>query len=390
MKPRKTHEEFENELSLVLPDIKVIDRYINMNTKIRFKCLIHDVEFSAFPQNMLRGHGCRKCGNDKQSKVQTKDHNVFIEDLYRVNNNIEVIGRYVNMDTKINVKCVIDGYQWYADPRKLMRGCKCPVCTNRIVMIGVNDIATMRPDLVKYFKNKDDAFKYTCGSGKFVDVVCTECGHEDNVKVCDLSRYGFSCSGCYEIKYGRKRVPYGYWNKDTMIDYLDKNYDGYKLLDIKEASDNSYLKALVKCPNDSHEPYWAYWTNITTGYKCSLCHLEDSMSKGERNAELIFKNNNIKFCKQKRFDDCKDKHTLPFDFYLPDYNLIVEIMGEQHEHPVEYFGGNDAFNKCVYHDKIKRDYLRVNNIHCLDIWYYDFDNMEKLIINKITEISKLN
>ena len=386
MKKRKTQEEFEKELSLVLPDIQVIGKYINMNTKIHFKCLIHNFEFDAFPQNMLRGHGCRKCGNAKQSIKQTKSHDKFVEDLKNVNPSIEVIGTYVNMDTKLQVKCLIDGYIWDADPRKLLRGVKCAVCTNHKVIAGINDLATTRSDLIKYFKNKDDTIRYTSGSEKIVDVICPECGYEDKIRIGNLSRFGFACNGCYERKYGRKRVPYGYWNKDTMVEYLNKNYVGYKLLDIQEASVDGSLKVFIKCPNDNHSPYWAYWTNIISGYMCALCHLEDSMSRGERMAESIFKKNNINFYPQKRFDDCRDKYTLPFDFYLPDYNLIIEIMGEQHEHPVEYFGGQESFEICIYHDKIKRDYLQANNIYCLDIWYYDFDKMEILILNKIQEI----
>ena len=387
MKKRKTQEEFEEELRLVLPDVKVIGKYVNMNTKIHFKCIIHDFEFDAYPQNMLRGHGCRKCGNEKQSKKQTKSHDKFIEDIKNINPNINVIGKYINMDTKVLVKCSIDGYEWSADPRKLMRGCQCSVCSNRTVVTGVNDIATVRPDLVKYFKNKEDAYKYVSGSEKYIDVVCPTCGYEDNIRIANLSRFGFSCNGCYEKKYGRKRMPHGYWNINTMREYLLENYHGYKLLDIQKPSDDcKYLKALIKCPNENHQSYWVYWTNILSGYQCSLCYIEDFMSKGEHAAELIFKKHGYIYETQKRFDDCRDKYTLPFDFYLPDYNLIVEIMGEQHEYPVDYFGGEESFKKCIQHDKIKREYLASNNINILDIWYYDFDKMENLIINKIQEI----
>lgn len=386
MKKRKTQEEFEQELSIVLPDIQVLGKYINMNTKIHFKCLIHDFEFDAFPQNMLRGHGCRKCGNEKQSKKQTKSHDKFVEDLKSINQDIEVIGKYINMDTKVQVRCLKDGYIWDADPRKLYRGCKCAVCSNRKVVEGINDIQTVRPDLVKYFKNKDDAVRYTPGSEKNIDVICPECGYEDRIRIGNLSRFGFACNGCYEKKYGRKRVPHGYWNKNTMTEYLNENYVGYKLLDIQEASVDGCLKVLIKCPNDNHDPYWAYWTNIISGYTCFLCYLEDSMSRGEHMAESILKKYNINFNSQKRFDDCRDKYTLPFDFYLPEYNLIIEIMGEQHERPIGYFGGEESFRKCIKHDKMKRDYLKEHNINILDIWYYEFDKMENLIINKIQEI----
>lgn len=148
MSKRKTQEEFEKEVSLASPNTKVIGKYININTKIQFKCLIHDFEFDAFPQNVLRGHGCRKCGNEKQSKKQTKSHDKFIKDIMKINPNIEVIGQYVNMDTKVQVQCLIDGYIWNADPRKLYRGIQCAVCSNRKVIEGINDINTTRPDLV--------------------------------------------------------------------------------------------------------------------------------------------------------------------------------------------------------------------------------------------------
>ena len=388
MSKRKTQEEFEKEVSLASPNTKVIGKYININTKIQFKCLIHDFEFDAFPQNVLRGHGCRKCGNEKQSKKQTKSHDKFIKDIMKINPNIEVIGQYVNMDTKVQVQCLIDGYIWNADPRKLYRGVQCAVCSNRKVIEGINDINTTRPDLVQYFKNKNEATHYTSGSEKIIDVICPECGYEDTIKIENLSRFGFSCNGCYEKKYGRKRVPYGYWNKNTMQQYLNENRSGYKLLDIKTQSDDgsSILKVFVKCPNEKHPPYWAYWQNITSGYMCFLCYIESSMSKGERAAEQVFKKYNYTYETQKRFDDCRDKYTLPFDFYLSDYNLIIEIMGEQHEHPIDYFGGKEAFKKCIIHDKIKRDYLKSHNIDILDIWYYEFDKMEELITNKIKSI----
>ena len=47
-------------------------------------------------------------------------------------------------------------------------------------------------------------------------------------------------------------------------------------------------------------------------------------------------NNNIEFKKEKKFKDCKDKYQLPFDFYLPQYNLCIEFDGEQHFNPSSF------------------------------------------------------
>ena len=174
-----------------------------------------------------------------------------------------------------------------------------------------------------------------------------------------------------------------------MSEYIAENYPGYKLLDIDKIVKNNgttYLKVLIKCPNELHEPYWAYWTNIISGYRCFLCAAEETISRGEKMAMKILDNHNIKYIPQKRYDGCRDVYTLPFDFYLPAYNLIIEIMGEQHEKPVSLFGGQEGFEKRIEHDRIKREYLKNNNIPILDIWYYEFDNMEELILNKIQEI----
>lgn len=389
MGKKKTKEQFVQELNSIIPEVELIGDFINVNVKTDFRCLRHNCLFGAYPINMLHGHtGCRDCSREKYTKVRSKSQEQFVKDVKDVNPNIDVIGDYVNVNTKVLVRCSIDGYEWFADPRKLLRGAGCPVCANKVVLAGVNDVATTHSEYVKYFKNPDDATKYVAGSLFYIDAICPECGVEKRIRVSNLIRFGLACNECYNKRYGRYRVPKGYWNADTMQEYLDQHYHGYSLLDSFMATIDSgtALKALIKCPNPSHEPYWVYWKNILSGYMCYMCYLEDSMSHGEHMSESVFVKYNIKYESQKRFEDCRDTYTLPFDFYLPDYNLVVEIMGEQHEHPVEFFGGNEGFEKRIAHDKFKRDYLKNHNIACLDIWYYEFNNMEELILNKIQEI----
>ena len=47
-----------------------------------------------------------------------------------------------------------------------------------------------------------------------------------------------------------------------------------------------------------------------------------------------------------------------FDFYLPNINTCIEYDGEQHFLPVEYFGGEDAFNRQVTYDNIKNEWCK--------------------------------
>lgn len=71
------------------------------------------------------------------------------------------------------------------------------------------------------------------------------------------------------------------------------------------------------------------------------------------------------------FDDCRDINLLPFDFYLPDYNLCIEYDGIHHFEINEYFGGVDRLKYTKKHDKIKNIYCKLNNIKLIRISYKD-------------------
>ena len=74
------------------------------------------------------------------------------------------------------------------------RGCAC--CAGKVVVPGINDVATTNPELVKFFKNKEDATRYTRGSKEEVIVVCPNCKSEKTMEVRDLYGNGFVSCTC--------------------------------------------------------------------------------------------------------------------------------------------------------------------------------------------------
>jgi hypothetical protein len=86
---------------------------------------------------------------------------------------------------------------------------------------------------------------------------------------------------------------------------------------------------------------------------------------------------------QYTFNDCLNIKKLPFDFYLPEYNICIEYDGEQHFRPIDYFGGLETFNKQKERDNIKNKYCENNNIEILRIAYYDYKNIEYIIKSKL-------
>lgn len=115
------------------------------------------------------------------------------------NKNVEFLSEYVNALTPVLLKCKICGYdKWEFIPRSdLYRNtCGCPACRCRQINIGVNDLATTRPDLIQYLKNKEDGNLYSQKSGKSIICKCPICGKEKIMKIASLSNYGFSCDIC--------------------------------------------------------------------------------------------------------------------------------------------------------------------------------------------------
>ena len=73
------------------------------------------------------------------------------------------------------------------------------------IITGINDIATTNPDLVQYFSNVEDAFKYSAGSGIKTHMHCPNCGYKKDMIISNLTQFGFSCPYCSDgISYPEK------------------------------------------------------------------------------------------------------------------------------------------------------------------------------------------
>ncbi|WP_169302251.1 hypothetical protein [Sulfurimonas autotrophica] len=82
-------------------------------------------------------------------------------------------------------------------------------------------------------------------------------------------------------------------------------------------------------------------------------YLIESGSIGEKIVRQWLINKNIEFEEQKRFSDCIDKSTLPFDFFLPTLKILIEFDGAQHYMAIELFGGEVGFIDRKRKDAIK-------------------------------------
>lgn len=94
-------------------------------------------------------------------------------------------------------KCLCDGYIFENSEYNLRYMKKCFACLGKVVIKGINDIATKRPEMVRFLKNKDDAYKYAAWSNSALEFVCDICGNDFNTTPHRFS-YNFPC-GCYSF-----------------------------------------------------------------------------------------------------------------------------------------------------------------------------------------------
>ena len=105
----------------------------------------------------------------------------------------------------------------------------------------------------------------------------------------------------------------------------------------------------------------------------------------------MLKENDIIFESQYKFKDCRNKNPLPFDFAVlnTDGNTIclIEYDGIGHYQPFRFSKDKIKMLKkliqTMVNDNIKDQYCKDNRIPLLRISYWDFENIETLILDFI-------
>jgi hypothetical protein len=126
---------------------------------------------------------------------------------------------------------------------------------------------------------------------------------------------------------------------------------------------NASTKVSVGCYK--HGYFEQHAGSHLAGHGCPKCR----SSFGEAKIRNLLKIWNIAFTEQKTFDGCRGcRRVLPFDFYLPEYDILIEYDGEQHFKPKF---GNDNFEKTKETDNIKTCFCADNKLYLIRIRYDD-------------------
>lgn len=268
----------------------------------------------------------------------------------------------------INLKCLEHGHEVQLRYDAFQNCRSCPTCYGKRKS---NEVIT--EDEVKRMV-AEKGFKFIefvefKGARSRVIVEC-EHGHKWNTLLSSI-RVGYNCPKC---------SPNHRWDYDEVKEYVESF--GYELLDTTYKNCDEPLT--LRCPHGHvHTNTLAHF--VHDGTRCSVCR----ESKGENNVRQFLEDNGIEYRRQERFDNCRFRIHLPFDFYIPSMNVCIEFDGEQHYIPVDYSGKKtplelqEDFELRMIKDHIKNVYCKQHNITLIRIPYWDKENVDTYLTQLI-------
>lgn len=290
---------------------------------------------------------------------------------------------YINSSSIITYCCPKHGIKqcrW----SHFIRGIGCNECGNEIIsdklrLSKSQLIEVIDKKGVSYLLNPDDYISNSIPNLRFR---CAKCGDIFHTSLSSFSLNSGFCKKCgIEEATANHRLPIDAVRKIIESKNNNKwmNQDSYKTV-----NENSLIIKCGTCGNTFSMSLGNYRKNWFSG-KCRKC---SEKSVGEKRITQILDYYKINYSKQEHFDgDLHDIKPIPLDFYLPDYNLAIEFDGLQHYKPTF---GEESFKKTLLHDGMKNNYCRWNNIDLLRIPYWERDNIEEILSDKLNIIPSVS
>ena len=212
-----THEEFCERLAEVSPDITPIDRYVNSNTPMRCRCDRCGYEWSPVPISLTHmKSGCPRC-----SKRWRRTEDEFVEELRTVNPSIAVVGKYVNMTTPVDVRCMVCGHEWSVQPTEMVHGKGCARCAAaRRKKLGLDHdeeharrVSSPRKTTEQFIAEMAETNSAIKVVGEYVkssvpiECECLECGHHWRARPGNLL-HGTGCPMCAHPSFRKSHEQY--------------------------------------------------------------------------------------------------------------------------------------------------------------------------------------
>ena len=352
-----------------------------------------------------------------------KTHQEFENEIQnKFNNNIVVVGKYVNKKTKIEFNCKKCGHTWLTTPMSVLQTTVgCPECANEVISqkktvladyVG-NRFVDLFPDLAKRFDyNKNVGINIqdlSVHSGKYVWWQCDVCGHSWKSKVATVSNSKGNCPECYR-KNAINNIIASRLNKngslaDNYPDLLTEwDYDKNTDITPSTVTVKSNKKVWWKCAKCGHE-WQTTVAHRVEGEGCPYCYRFEK-SNLQKKVQGYIEDAYDYNCMYEY--DCslkcrnpKTNHLLPYDNELiidDNIRIIIECHGEQHykicgltKLAAKKYNTTteEALKYIQWKDEYKKQYALSQGYYYLEIPYFteSDESYKTLIDNKIQQIA---
>lgn len=363
---RNNNDFIKRVYELVGDEYTFLEPYQGSKTKIRVRHNICGNEYDVAPNNFLSGSRCTKEKSQRIREGERLSNSTFLKRVQNlVGDSYIFLQDYSDAHTRLAYYHVDCGKVHYINPNNFSNGQRCPGCATTLIMLD------------KWYKAKQRFYKKIAGQYKvlspYVDtqypIKLLHLLGDGDTHIWDTIPnrvlIGYGCGICahqcnYDTNAIKKRIKKLVGDEYTLAsDYRDAT-----------------TKVNIVHNKCGYKDWWVLPNDFFHGSRCPRCNA----SSGELMIMNRLLQNRIDFVYQKRFTDCKYKQPLPFDFYLPSYNVCIEYDGLQHFKQIAYFSSDGGLKRRKKRDFIKTKYCQDKHIGLLRIPY---------TINNEREIEKI-
>lgn len=341
-----------------------MEEYTNRRTKILMHHKVCKREYLVLPSGFLNGNMCPLCYSGKYKIPTQLEFEQHILDI--TSGELIVEGQYRDAATKVRLRHTKCGNILYIRPNDIIsKGRMCRYCNGGVRKDYEDLVNVVDKKLGEQYKLITNADEYANSKSK-ISVLHRECNRVYKTTRNDIIQ-GHKCNLCNSTD---AKTPEKYLEEFNNI-----AKGQYELL-------SSYTRGKDKITVKSNlcgHIFKVTAVKFLSGTRCTKCR----QSTGEKIIKDYLVRNNINFYSQYivYINTIQNR----FDFFLPDYNAMIEFDGIQHFEPVAFFGGLEELKNRQHRDKLKNDYCNTNNINLIRIDYTEIESITD-ILNKELEV----
>ncbi len=363
---------------------------------------LHEWE-SAVPNRTGRGDGCPYCSSSQKALCihnsivythpelakqwhPTKNGDMKPEN-YSYGSDVKV---WWLCEKKCDYGCL---HEWQSNINNRSKGDICPFCNPFQKQCCIHtSIVYTHPEIVKqWHPTKNGSLKpenYTKGAMQEVWWLCENkctygCLHEWKTSI-NTRTSGHGCGFCRKLK----KCEHDSIKYTHPALCLEWDYELNKEHDILLVGKSSHIKAYWICSkNPLHKWQTKVINRVAAGTGCIWC-----INKTE---SMLYNYLKVFYpCteKQLKLDGCKNKYYLPFDFYIPQLKVIIELDGLQHFKQVSNWKSpEDAIKRDIFKmQQANKEGYKVIRIFQEDVYNNDNNWLDTNLLSEINDTSRNN